>query len=70
MDNKKVKNILNELYALDPELAKYEKEIKKIIEEYLKAKPDSKFDEKFALELREKVMARAKELKIKESTCS
>lgn len=67
MDNKKVKNILNELYALDPELAKYEKEIKKIIEEYLKAKPDSKFDEKFALELREKVMARAKELKTKES---
>ncbi len=67
----KIKIILDDLYALDPELKKYEAEIMKIIEEYLKAKPDSKFDKNFVAELRKEIMRRTESLKAEtESTFS
>ena len=57
--NNKIKEILNDLYALDTTLCEHEDKIIKIIEEYIKAKPDTKFDEKFMLKLRKEIMEKA-----------
>lgn len=54
---KKIKNILNDLYAIDPELRKYEKTLEKLVAELLAMKPDTKFDEVFARDLKQKVMS-------------
>lgn len=59
----KITEILNDLFSADPALKEHEAEIIKIIEEYLKSKPDTKFDKKFAEELRSELMKKAAELK-------
>jgi hypothetical protein len=60
--NEKIKDILDDLYEIDPVLEHYEEEIKKTIKELLKSKPDIRVDQKFVSELREKIMKRVEEL--------
>ena len=59
-----IQNILQEIYSVDPDLKAYEKELIKIIEEIIKKRPDTKFDEVFAKELRTEVLKRARELNL------
>ncbi len=47
-----MKKILAELYKLEPELKKHEEDLKILIEELIKAKPDTKFDKAFAKKLK------------------
>lgn len=63
-----INKILNDLYMIDPKLKKQEKEIKKIIQEIIKEKPNTKFDKNFAYELRIKIMNKAEELKNKKNS--
>ena len=49
MDN--IEQILKELYEIDPSLKQYEAQVKSIISEMVKAKPDTKFDAAFAASL-------------------
>jgi predicted oxidoreductase (fatty acid repression mutant protein) len=51
-----IKDILDELYALDPDLREKESEIKKIIEKMMKNRPEVEINETFRSELREKIM--------------
>jgi hypothetical protein len=51
-----IKDILDELYALDPDLREKESEIKKIIEKMMKNRPEVEINETFRTELREKIM--------------
>ncbi len=60
---KNINQILNDLYIIDKDLKKHEKELVKIIKELIKSQPDTKFNEKFAQELRVKILERARELK-------
>jgi hypothetical protein len=52
-----ISKLLSELYALDPELAKKEPELTKILTEMLTQKPDTRFDENFRAQLRQKLSA-------------
>ncbi|MCX6797143.1 MAG: beta-propeller domain-containing protein [Candidatus Doudnabacteria bacterium] len=56
---KNMQEILNDLFMIDPELKSKEKEIIPIIEALLKTKPDTKFDENFARQLRAQLLAKA-----------
>ncbi|MCL5666294.1 MAG: hypothetical protein M1383_00770 [Patescibacteria group bacterium] len=69
MDNleKKIQQILLDLYKIDPNFKQHEAKIAIIIKEVLLAKPDTKFDEKFAEDLRRRLMAKADLLKEKQN---
>jgi len=62
-DNKNIKDILDDLYKIDPFLEQYEEKVKEAVKELLKSKPDVKIDAKFVAELREKILDRAEQLK-------
>lgn len=62
MMDPKIQKILDDLYAMEPELRSREQEVVRIVNELLAAKPDTKFDEKFRLALRERLLRRAGEL--------
>lgn len=51
-----INDILEELYALDPDLRQKESEIQKIIERMIKNRPEIQIDESFRNELRHKIM--------------
>ncbi len=51
-----INDILEELYALDPDLRQKESEIQKIIERMIKNRPEIQMDESFRNELRQKIM--------------
>ena len=61
--NKKIEKILKDIYLVDSSLREYERELIKIIEEYIKAKPDTKFDENFVRKLRSKLLRRVTVIK-------
>jgi hypothetical protein len=61
--NNQIQDLLRELYQADPELKNQEAELIKIINFMLKEKPNTKFDENFRLELRQRLLAKADELK-------
>lgn len=50
------RDILEELYALDPTLREKESEIKKIIDKMIKNRPEVEINETFRAELRKKIM--------------
>lgn len=52
-----IKEVLNELYALDPDLREKESEIKKIIERMIKNRPVVEINEVFQRELRAKILS-------------
>ncbi|MFH1822109.1 MAG: hypothetical protein ABH830_00225 [Patescibacteria group bacterium] len=66
--NNLIQNILNDLYQYDPELKKEEKHLIKIINNLIKTRPNTKFDENFANQLRAQLMAKVEELKENKST--
>jgi len=55
--NERIEQLLNELMQMDPSLKGQEASMKKTIEQLLSAKPESDYDEKFAQELKEKILA-------------
>ena len=57
MEKDELKYILEELYGFYPELKKYENRLVSLIKEMKINKPDIKFDEEFARELKSKIMA-------------
>jgi hypothetical protein len=61
MDNKKVEEILLDILSLDPSLKTKEKEIRRIIEGFLSARPVIKLDKKYIQALKEKILQRLEE---------
>lgn len=57
--DKKIQEILNDLYNIDPSFKSREQELINIINKLLAAKPDVKFDERFAQELKLKLQKEA-----------
>lgn len=57
--DKKIEDILQDLYLIDESLRSQEKELVVIVEELLKAKPETKLDRDFVLKLREELLAKA-----------
>ena len=60
---KDINKILEEIYVIDAELKAHEPELRQIISEIIASRPDTKFDEAFALKLRTEIIERAKALK-------
>ena len=58
--DKKIKQILKDVYLIDQSLKMHESTLIKIIQELLRSKPENKIDEQFVRELRVKVIERAK----------
>lgn len=56
MQENNLKDILAELYLLDPELRAHESELIKLIVQLKEIKPDTKFDRQFALDLKDKIL--------------
>jgi len=56
--NEEYKNILEELYNLDPKLKAYEDELLKLLAEFVSKKPEIKIDQNFVKELQQKLMLR------------
>ena len=54
---KKILDILSDVYAVEPKLRKHERQLIKIVEELQKAKPDTKFDQRFAVKLRGRLLS-------------
>ncbi|MFA6604291.1 MAG: hypothetical protein WCT10_05690 [Patescibacteria group bacterium] len=52
-----IKEILADLYRIDPELKTHEAELAKLVSRLLAARPDADLDEKFRQELRERLLA-------------
>lgn len=65
---KNLQEILNDLFMIDPDLRSKEKEIIPIVEALLKAKPDTKFDENFAKQLRARLLVEADSELLKKSS--
>src|SRR5258707_28170 len=61
--NEKAKQILADLFMIDPELKKYEKEVEQAVVNMMSAKPDTKFDESFATRLKAELALRAKTIR-------
>ncbi len=59
---KKIKSIIDDLYAIDPSLKKQEKDLEKLVEKLIEAKPDIKMDKVFVSGLRRSLSAKADEM--------
>lgn len=59
MQENQLKNILEELYILDPSLKNYESELVELIKKMKDIKPETKFDAVFASRLKEKIMSQS-----------
>lgn len=57
--DKQIKIILQDLYAIDESFRRHEDELIKIINQLLVSRPDTKFDKKFARQLRAELLQRA-----------
>ncbi|MDD5071296.1 MAG: hypothetical protein PHQ42_01010 [Patescibacteria group bacterium] len=66
MNNEQIKKILDDLYLIDPELKKYEKDLAEMIKKILESRPNTKFDEKFAQRLKKEIMEKIKKMKNQE----
>jgi hypothetical protein len=54
--DKRIENILNDLYRIDPTLKAHEQELISLVSNLILAKPDTKFDETFASQLRAELL--------------
>lgn len=54
--NNRVQTILEDLYRIDPAFKAHETELRKLVSEFVLSKPETKFDESFAQELRARLM--------------
>ena len=66
--DKKIKNILEDLYLIDGSFRTYEKELKILIERILALRPDVQFDGQFKEELRTKLLTKIAEIKEKKES--
>lgn len=57
-----IEKILAEIFTVDPELKKFQKQLEATMLEMIKNKPETKFDKVFEEELKAKLLARAEEL--------
>lgn len=62
MNNELIEKILEDIYLIDADLKKNEKQLRKIIVELIASKPDIKFDEKFSATLRKEILAKIQNL--------
>jgi hypothetical protein len=60
--NETLQSILNDLYELDPELKKSEKDLIPLLEKLAESKPDLNLDENFVTNLRNQLMVHADEM--------
>lgn len=60
--NKTLQSILNDLYTLDPELEKSEKDLIPLLEKLVASKPNLTLDEQFVVNLRSQILVRADDL--------
>jgi len=65
MNEEKIKEIFDDLYQIDPELKKFEKELFELVENMISSRPDIKMDKEFESRLRKKLFEEAKKLKDK-----
>ncbi|MCK4588792.1 hypothetical protein KAT60_03155, partial [Candidatus Woesebacteria bacterium] len=61
--DKKIKDILEELYLIDSGFRQYEGDLRKLIEKLLVIRPDTKLDDNFKRELRVKLLKRIEEIR-------
>lgn len=66
--NLQIEELSQELFAYDKSFMEHETEVKQLIGQLLQAKPDTKFNEQFARNLREQLMQKAENLKTTESS--
>ncbi len=64
--NNNINKILEDLYGIDPDLAKHEEELRKIIEKLLATRPNVQMDDEFVAALRREVMAKAEALSLQD----
>lgn len=57
MSQERIKEIMEDLFLIDPELKKYEAQIQKIIMQMIKEKPDTKLDKRFINRLKERLLS-------------
>ena len=60
--NKNIKSIIDDLYAIYPIFKKQEKDLEKLVEKLIEAKPDIKMDKVFVSGLRRSLSAKADEM--------
>jgi len=65
-ENKKIRDILEDLYAIDSGFKVHEKELKILIERILELKPSVQFDDQFKEKLKIKLLAKIVEIKEEE----
>ena len=63
MNEREIKKILQELYAIEPDLAPHERELKKIILKLVADKPQVEINEAFKNELRQEILRQASSLR-------
>jgi len=61
--NKKVEQILEDLYLIDNSLREYQTELEEIVEKLLAAKPEVEINEQFKQDLRRQILARIEQIK-------
>jgi hypothetical protein len=61
----KIEQVLKDLYQIDPLFKEHEAKVRILIKEVLLSKPETKFDQEFARDLRRKLMAQADLMKEK-----
>jgi len=66
--DKNIKQILNELYQIDPTLKDQEEKLIKVIDELIKAKPEVEIDQVFLQKLRNELNQKATNLSVKKPT--
>lgn len=57
-----IKQILEDIYMIDPSLKNQEKQLIKIIKEFEASQPDTNFDEKFAQALKQELLTRIRDM--------
>jgi hypothetical protein len=57
MNDQRIDELLEELYAIDPALRAEESSLRKTVEELLRARPEARMDEAFAEELKARLLA-------------
>ena len=67
---KLINEIVTDLIKVDPEFAGMEKDLRKLVQKFLAAKPEAKIDAVFKKRLQNELRARAAELKIKRGSDS
>lgn len=66
--DKQIRELLDELYIIDPGLKKYEPGLIKIVDEFISARPNTKFTNEFKEQLRAEILSRINEKQANKNT--